>query len=204
TTRTSKGSPTSARTSAAGSTVGQSESEPIMSPTRGAVISFLYIFLLVRPRSIHEEVSGQTCIATGCFHVLTCEVDMANLTAWTMFLAIQVNFCSRDAACDFRCAFCHRHRRIFFCAYDIFHDSDGGQRGSISQWGIHDRAQVLLKLRGYRTILGPVPSIVRTHRQLIDCDVFFTRVIDNGKELYREHTGNAQLRSDLLTECLRP
>src|SRR5699024_11489854 len=121
TTRTSKGSPTSARTSAAGSTVCQSESEPIMSPTRGAVISFLYIFLLVRPRSIHEEVSGQTCIATGCFHVLTREVDMANLTAWTMSLAIQMNFCPRESTSDFRCAFCHWHARVLFCAYDIGH-----------------------------------------------------------------------------------
>src|SRR5699024_12103597 len=75
--------------------------------------------------------------------------------------------------------------------------------GSISKLSINDREQVLLNLRGYRTILGPVPSIVRTHRQLIDCDVFFTRVIDKGKELYREHTGNAQLRSDFLTECFR-
>lgn len=151
--------------------------------------------------------------AAGFLHVLTNDVDMADLAARLVVLAVEVDLRLWVALHHFADALRHGHLRIFFGTQHIGHHRDRGQGCGRAQRQVQHGAQVLLELRGHATILGPVAGIVRAHGQLVDGDILLNNrtrrtgggsndgagvlLRGEGKELHCKHASHAELGSYL-------
>ncbi len=160
-----------------------------------------------------EEVGGIVGDAAGFRHVLTDYVDVANLAARLVVLSIEVDLRLWVALHHFANALRHGHLRIFFGAQHISHHRDRSQGCGRAQRQVQYGTQVLLKLGGHAAILSPVAGIVRAHGQLVDGDILLNNrarragggsndgagvlLRGEGKELHRQHAGNAKFGGHL-------
>lgn len=145
--------------------------------------------------------------------ILADDIDVTNLAASLVVLAIEVDLGLWVAFHDVADALWHRHGWVFVGSQHIGHGGNRSQWLSRAQRQVQDRTQVLLELRGYTAVLGPVAGVVRAHGQLIDRDVLVrthTRRARGGgddrssilrrgksKELDGQHTGHSELGGNL-------
>ena len=151
--------------------------------------------------------------AAGLLDVIADDIDVANLAARLVVLAIKVDLRLWVALHDFADALRHGHLRILLSTQHIGHDCNRRQRRGGAERQVQHGAQVLLELRGHATILGPVAGVVWAHRQLVDGDVFrhaYSRgtrggrndgagvlLRRKGEELHCKHASHAELGSYL-------
>ena len=64
----------------------------------------------------------------------------------------------------------HTENIFILAAQVILHNGNFVAHSSCAQRHIEYRTQMLLKLTGYRTFLGPVSGIVRAHREFINVE----------------------------------
>mgnify|MGYP002759817321 CR=1 FL=1 len=115
---------------------------------------------------------GGVVRTTPClFDVLADDIDVANFATSLVVLAVQVDLGLRVALHDRADTLGHRHGRVFVGSQHVGHDGNRSQRLGRAQRQVQNRAQVLLKLRGYTAVLGPVAGVVRAHGQLVNGDI---------------------------------
>lgn len=98
------------------------------------------------PQRVDEEVGGIVGDAAGFLHILTDDVNVANLAARLVVLSIKVNLRLRVALHNFTNALRHGHLRILLSPQHIGHDRYVRQRLSGTKRQVQHRAQVLLEL----------------------------------------------------------
>ena len=104
--------------------------------------------------------------------ILADDINVTNLAAGLVVLAIEVDLGLWVALHDVADAVGHRHGGVFVSSQDVGHDGNRSKRLSRAQRQVQDRTQVLFELGGHAAILSPVAGVVRAHGQLIDGDVF--------------------------------
>src|SRR5450830_851696 len=123
------------------------------------------------------------------------DVDVPELAARTHTLAVQVDLDARVAPSDGG----ERVGRIGQLAPEhVGHDGPAGGRCRLAERQVEDRTQVLLELARDGAVDGPVPRVVRAHRELVDQD---TRWVARSRrrdleELDREDTRDVEADGD--------
>lgn len=95
---------------------------------------------LLEPGRVHEEVRSVCRDVAGLLDVLTHDVDVANLTAGAVILAIKVNLGLRVTLHHGTYALRHWHFWILRATKDVSHDGYGSKRCGLTERQIQDCA----------------------------------------------------------------
>src|SRR5690349_18737297 len=144
TTPTSKGMSNSANACAAASITGQSLSLPMISPTLAG--SGMSAVPSVRPLRMRQPVCRPGGPFTQLRHIVSDDVDVADLAAGALLFAVQMNLRVGDAAEEMVHPLVHTHGGFLRCAKHIGHHRDRCDRAGVAERVVQHCAQVLFEL----------------------------------------------------------